>query len=142
MLASGAHKGNEYTYLTEVPVRWIDMDVMGHVNNSIFFTYFEQARCEHFDAVGLVIGGSVPEGPILAETSCKFRGPVLHGDVLTVGAECEKVDDTSWVQRYAVVSHASGRVIAEGSASLVWFDYKRGQRKSFSEEADRMLFGK
>ena len=141
LLASGVYKGNKYTFLTEVPVRWIDMDVMGHVNNGKFFTYFEQARCEHFDAVGMVIGGSAPEGPILAETTCKFRGPVMHGDVLTVGAVCEKVDNTSWQQKYAVVSHKSGRVVAEGHASLVWFDYKKGQRKAFSEEAESMLFG-
>ena len=140
ILESGTHKGNKYTFLTEVPVRWIDMDVMGHVNNGNFFTYFEQVRCEHFDAVGLVIGGGAPEGPIIAETTCKFRGPVTHGDVLTVGAMCEKVDNTSWVQKYAIVSHASGRVVAEGSANLVWFDYQKGQRKTFSEDAERKLF--
>ena len=141
MLESGSHKGNKYTYATEVPVRWIDMDSMGHVNNGTFFTYFEQVRCEHFDAVGLVIGGGAPEGPIIAETTCKFRAPVVHGDVLTVGSMCEKVDNTSWLQKYAIVSHASGRVVAEGSASLVWFDYQRGQRKTFSEDAERKLFG-
>ena len=141
LLSSGGYKGIEYSYMIDVDVRWGDMDSMGHVNNTVFFKYFEEARCGHFHDIGMTIGGSTPEGPILAEASCKFRSPIVHPDTLTVGAECIRVDDTSWIQRYAAVSHQSGQVVAEGEAKLVWFDYQRGKRKTFSEDAKVMLFG-
>ena len=114
---------------------------MGHVNNAKFFTYFEQVRCEEFDRIGLAVGNTTSEGPILAATQCQFKAPVLHPDTLEVGALSVKESDSTWTHRYAIVSHASGRVVAEGPADLVWFDYERGRRKSFSEDAERRLFG-
>ena len=141
LLIDGDFKGRKYTSLSTFPVRWIDIDIMGHVDNARFFTYFEQIRCENFDAVGLNIGGSLPEGPILAKISCSYRGPLLFPDTVTVGALSEQTSENTWQQHYAIVGHASGRVVAEGIAELVWFDYKNGVRKSFSADAKRRLFG-
>ena len=38
-------------HTARLPVRWGDQDPLGHVNNARFFTYFEQARIDYFDAV-------------------------------------------------------------------------------------------
>jgi acyl-CoA thioester hydrolase len=141
LLLNGKFKDTKYTHCTTLPVRWIDSDMMGHVNNATYFTYFEQIRCEAFDEVGLKIGGTELEGPIIAKTSCTFRGPVEFPDTVTVGAVSEQTSDTTWTQKYAVVAHSSGRVVAEGEAELVWFDYKEGKRKSFSDYAMKKLFG-
>ncbi|MDB5909191.1 MAG: acyl-CoA thioesterase [Massilia sp.] len=35
-----------------MPIRWGDMDAMGHVNNTVYFRYFEQARISWFDEIG------------------------------------------------------------------------------------------
>ena len=141
LLAQGQFKNTKYTHSTTFPVRWIDSDMMGHVNNAVYFTYFEQIRCEIFDTIGLKIGGEEPEGPIISSTSCKFRGPVEFPDTVTVGAVCEQGSADTWTQKYAVVAHSTGRVVAEGEAQLVWFDYKNGVRKTFSKEVKNKLFG-
>ena len=141
LLLTGEFKNIQFTHTTTFPVRWIDIDSMGHVNNAKFITYFEQARCEAFSAVGLNIGNNLPEGPILAKTSCTFRGPVLFPDVVTVGSMSEKTSSNSWIQKYCVVAHSSGRVVAEGDGELVWFDYANGKRKDFSKDANKRLFG-
>ena len=141
LLSSGAFKDIKFTHLSTFPMRWIDADMMGHVNNAAYFTYFEQVRCEAFEEMGLKIGLGLSEGPIIASTHCKFRGPVEFPDVLTVGAVSEQTSDSTWVQKYAVVAHSTGRVVAEGEAELVWYDYKSGHKKAFSTSAKGKLFG-
>jgi acyl-CoA thioester hydrolase len=42
---------DEFAYTTTLPVRYRDTDTMGHVNNAVYVTYFEQARIDYFDAV-------------------------------------------------------------------------------------------
>ena len=63
-------------------------------------------------------------------------------DVLTVGSVMEQESETSWSQRYAAVAHTTGRVVAEGSAELVWFDYVEGARRVISADTARRLFGR
>ena len=41
-----------------VPIRWGDMDAMGHVNNTVYFRYMEQTRITFFDNLGLRAGGA------------------------------------------------------------------------------------
>jgi acyl-CoA thioester hydrolase len=143
LLTKGGFKDIKFTHSTTLNVRWGDVDSMGHVNNVKMFVYFEQARCQAFEDVGLKIGSQhdMVEGPILAQTQCRYRGPVEFPDTVTVGSLSEQTSDSTWTQRYAVVAHSSGRVVAEGDAEMVWFDYKEGKRKSFSEDAKKRLFG-
>jgi acyl-CoA thioester hydrolase len=46
-------------YELELPIRWGDMDAMGHVNNTVYFRYMEQLRISWFDAMGF---GPDPRG--------------------------------------------------------------------------------
>ena len=82
------YKGHTFSHVYDIPVRWIDMDAMGHVNNAEYFTYAESARCDFFDQVGLDLSAR-PEGPILAHTSCAYKMPVTYPDTLTVGSRIE-----------------------------------------------------
>ena len=54
-----------------IPIRWGDMDAMGHVNNTIYFRYFEIVRIEWLHKVG---GAPDPagEGPVIVNAFCNF----------------------------------------------------------------------
>ena len=54
-----------------IPIRWGDMDAMGHVNNTVYFRYFEQARISWFGEIGCAPdpGG---EGPVIVNAHCSF----------------------------------------------------------------------
>lgn len=57
----------------EVPVAWGDMDALGHVNNTVYFRYFETARIKCFAELGLgQIEQSDDVGPILHSANCRF----------------------------------------------------------------------
>jgi acyl-CoA thioester hydrolase len=113
----------------DLPVAWGDMDYFRHVNNIVFFRYFESARIEYLERIGfreLAEGRSV--GPILASTACRFRRPVTWPDTVAVGARVTEVGEDRFAMEYRLVSRKLGEVAAEGTGVLVSFDYD-AQRK-------------
>ena len=113
----------------EIPIRWGDMDSFSHVNNTVFFQYFEVARIAYFDAIGYRQEmAETGRGPILAETSCRFRRPLKFPDVVTVGARVPEVGSDRFMMEYRIYSHAQQVVAAKGDGLIVSFDY-RGDRR-------------
>jgi acyl-CoA thioester hydrolase len=109
-------------------VRFRDCDAFGHVNNAVYFTYFEQARASLWKTLGLAgfrdtdtSGVSV----ILARAECDFRAPARFGDVLDVRLALEAIGRTSFTYVYEIVSVTDGRTIAAGRTVQVLFDYAR-----------------
>ncbi|MBB6626078.1 acyl-CoA thioesterase [Nocardioides sp. KIGAM211] len=111
------------------------MDAMGHVNNVVYFRYFETVRIECFAALGLgPIGKATDVGPILHSTSCRYRIPLTHPDTVTVGARIGEVGEDRFDMTYRVVSHRHGAVAAEGQALVVTFSYSTGTKAPVPDE--------
>ncbi|MDH4029217.1 MAG: acyl-CoA thioesterase [Chromatiales bacterium] len=117
---------NHYPVTVDIPVAWGDMDALGHVNNIVYFRYFETARMALFEQVEF----GDPErhagmGPILASTDCRFRIPLEYPDTVTAAAWVEDVESDRFVMRYALFSHGRQGLAAEGSGRIVSYDYGR-----------------
>ena len=123
------------------PVAWGEMDAFGHVNNVIYFRYFESGRLDYFARTG-VVGQmkAVGEGPILAHTECRFRMPLNWPDQVTVGTRVETIGADRFTMHYRVVSHKTRQIAAEGTGRVVWFDYrgKAGKRPLPSKIVEAM----
>jgi acyl-CoA thioester hydrolase len=118
----------------DIPVAWGEMDAYGHVNNIVYFRYFETARMAYFDRLqdpGFLARD--PLGPILAATRCRFRAPLKHPDRVTVGARVSSVEEDRFVMAYAIFSHAMGRIAAEGDGTIVCYDYRNSRRAPLPE---------
>lgn len=115
-----------FPVVVATPVAWGDMDYFRHVNNIVFFRYFESARIAYLERIGFA--RELEEsgvGPILAATHCRFRRPLTYPDVVHVGARTTEVGADRFVMEYRLVSEALGEVAAEGGGTLVSFDYGR-----------------
>ena len=114
----------------EVPVAWGDMDAFGHVNNTVYFRWFESARIAYFERVGLNARMKAAQvGPILARTSCDFLRPLTFPDTVLAEAGVARLGTTSFVMRYRVRSRAHGLAeAARGEGVVVLFDYARGAK--------------
>ena len=120
---------SEFPCVVEQDVLWGDMDAMGHVNNAVYFRYFESARIAYFEAVGFLTQMQDSGiGPILAHTDCRFRLPLTYPDRLRIGARVTAVATDRLQMSYQVVSMASGAVAAEGTGRIVCFDYRAGRK--------------
>ena len=125
-----------YSVHLERRVEWGDMDVFRHVNNTVFFGYFESVRIEYLVRIGFDGEGASPCGPILASTHCRFRMPLRYPDRISIGARTTELRDDRFVMEYQVVSHEHDRVAAEGGGVIVSYDY-RAQGKAPLPEAVR-----
>lgn len=124
----------DFPVQVEVPVAWGDMDALGHVNNTVYFRYFETARIKCFAELGLgQIEQSDGVGPILHSASCRFRIPLTYPDTVTVGARIGDVGEDRFVMLYRAVSHRYDAVAADGESLIVTFDYTTGTKARVSD---------
>ncbi len=121
----------------EIPVAWGEMDAMGHVNNIVYLRWFECARITYFERLGwLAAMRETGVGPILHSTSARFRAPVVWPDTITVGARIAPFEAgptavtevDRFTMLYEVRSQALGRVAADGSGTVVCYDYRRAAK--------------
>jgi acyl-CoA thioester hydrolase len=125
----------DFPVTVEVPVAWGDMDALGHVNNTVYFRYFETARIACFGELGLgSIEKSDDAGPILHSATCRFRIPLTYPDTVTVGACIGDIGQDRFVMRYRAVSHRHGAVAADGDALIVTFSYATGTKTPVSDD--------
>ena len=118
--------GAQHVHATDLAVRWGDMDAVGHVNNSRFFSYFEEARVERLKAT--LDGATFAEsGPVLARASCDFERPVHHPTTLRIDVYAEPPGRSSLPTHYAAQLDESGDVVATGTAALVWVHRDTGE---------------
>lgn len=115
--------------VVEIPVAWGEMDAFGHVNNIIYFRYFETARIAYFTKLDLLnFMNETGIGPILASTQCKFRLPLAFPDTVSAGAKVVQMEDDRLIMAYYVFSHKHQKIAAEGDGLIVSYDY-RGNKK-------------
>lgn len=123
-----------YFVRVTIPVAWGEMDAFGHVNNIIYFRYFESARIAYLERLGgLEYMKDKGVGPILASTQCRFRAPLTYPDTVTVGARVRGVEADRFTMEYCVVSLKLEKVAAEGSGVIVMFDYEQNTKAALPE---------
>lgn len=119
----------EFPVVIETDVRWGDMDAFNHVNNVSYLRYFESGRIAYFDALELAdFFGLDGIGPILAETSCRYKFPLTYPDRVSVGVRSEQLGEDRFTQQYVLVSHRHGRIAATGDGIIVTFDYSANRK--------------
>jgi acyl-CoA thioester hydrolase len=124
-----------YPVVIEIPVAWGEMDSLQHVNNIVYFRYFESVRMAYFDE--LDIWGYMKEtgvGPILASTQCKFRIPLAYPDTVFAGTKIVDVSEDRFLMKYLVVSRRHQKIAAEGEGVIVSYDYRSQKKAPLPEE--------
>ena len=110
-------------FSTDIEVRFRDIDAMGHVNNAVYFTYFESGRFKFFY--------SEPQKKkfpgfafILAHVSCDYIRPVTMADRLTLRMWIREIGSKSFKFQYQLVDAVDPAiVVATGESVQVCFDY-------------------
>lgn len=119
----------DFPVQTRREVAWGQMDVFAHVNNVVYFRWFEDARIAYFNQIGMLKHmESHDVGPILANTSCRFKAPVAYPDTVILGASVRDLGEDRFTMNYAIYSESIGRIAAEGTGLIVMFDYANKQK--------------
>ncbi len=120
-------------HVSMIPVRWGDMDAYEHVNNTIYFRYAEQCRCEWMEQMGLRLSLGQAEGPVIVNASCTFLIPITYPNTVEVRMYASGIGRSSVVTDYEMRVVGEDRLYAEGSAKVVWIDIATGKSKPIPE---------
>jgi acyl-CoA thioester hydrolase len=116
-------------------VVWGEMDSYQHVNNVVYFRYFENARLEYFRRLDWFnLEKETGVGPILAATQAKFRKPLTYPDAISIGARVSRIDADRFFLDHLIVSHNQLAIVTEGQGTVVTFHYESGKKVPVPEE--------
>ncbi len=122
----------DYPIQVTMPVAWGQMDAFGHLNNTAYFRFFEDARIACFQAIGLHAHmEQTGEGPILARTSCVYQVPITFPDTVVSATRIVDLAEDRFTMEYALFSEKHG-LAAHGDGRIVFLDYKSGQKVPLS----------
>ena len=101
-------------------MRWNDMDAFGHVNNAVYFSYFEQVRIDWLQDVG------VDHALVLANVSCTFLRPLTYPATLTVNLYAGRAGNSS-LETFYEIFDTGGALCSVGHGTVVWYDHTQGR---------------
>jgi acyl-CoA thioester hydrolase len=112
-----------------MPIRWGDMDMMGHVNNTVYFRYIESARIAWLEeAGGSPDPAGMTEGPVIVSAQCSFIKQLKYPgeiEVATyVGPPGRSSFDVTHEIRLVDADGQPGALHAEGGARVVWVNFQ------------------
>lgn len=115
-------------YETDIPLRFGDIDAMGHVNNAVTLTLFELGRVKLFAEV---LGAREVEDItfVLAEANVRYRIPILLKDKVRLRMHVTDVSRSSFRFRCELFDPRDGRVFTEAETVQVMYDYKTGKSR-------------
>ncbi|MBL7946528.1 MAG: acyl-CoA thioesterase [Flavobacteriales bacterium] len=112
----------------EIPVAWGEQDAFGHLNNVVYFRYFENVRMHYLERIGALRShAEAGIGVILATTTCDFLRPVQWPATLRIRTGCTKVGDTSFTLAYEITD-TEDSLVAAGTSVQVMYDYTKGAK--------------
>lgn len=124
-------------FTLDMPVRWGDMDALGHVNNATYLTYFEQARVAWLESLqaGQRIGQGSNTGPVIVNASLEFHEPIVYPARLTVNLYAGDPGRSSF-QTWSEIhdSRQPERHYASCVARVVWVDHAAGRSVALPPE--------
>ena len=131
---------SDFPVVIQLPVQWGDQDALGHVNNTVYFRWFESARIAYLEHMELGDKRS-PDGlgPILAAIDCNYRRQLKYPDTVLVAAEVSRIGRTSMTMRYKVWSTSQQAVAADGQSTVVVFDYGANKPHPVPDSMRRLI---
>ena len=116
-----------------IPVRWGDMDAMGHVNNTTYFRYMECIRIDWFERIGCRVNPT-GQGPVIVNAFCNFyRQFEYPADVLAkmYVSDPGRTTFESWCTLER--TDQPGVIFAAGGATTIWVDFPRQKAVTLPE---------
>jgi len=112
-------------HIERIPIRWGDMDAMGHVNNTVYFRYMEQARIGWFGA--LVPGDEAwaSTGIVIANASCNYKRAITYPGTVEVKLYVGTPGGSSVPTYYELRVGGDDKPYADGAAVVVFVDMKQ-----------------
>ena len=134
MTRTTAESRNAYRHFRAIPTRWADNDVYGHVNNVVYYSYFDTVVNQYLVEQGaLNIEKSTVIG-LVVETQCEYFSPITFPDIVHAGLRVAKLGNSSVRYEIGLFRNEDNAASAQGHFVHVYVD--RTSRRSIAVPAD------
>ncbi len=114
-------------FSTNIEVRFRDLDALGHVNNAVFLTYFEEGR-KKFSQKYFEVSDPSDFRFIMAHIRCDYLKPVMFIDKVTLQMWVKDIGIKSFAFEYKLIHQSDESIVyATGESVQVCYDYKKNQ---------------
>lgn len=111
-----------FRHVTDIQTRFTDLDLLGHINNNVYFSFMDLGKVEYINAVS---GGTMSVRDIrsvIVNISCDFYEPSYFNEPLQVWTAVTNVGTRSFVIEQRIVNAETGSTKCIGRTTLAGFD--------------------
>lgn len=112
----------KHVFTSTIPIRWGDMDAMGHVNNTVYFRFLEQARIEWYTYLGREKKAGMET--VIVNAHCSFLKEITYPGTIEVRTYAGKPGRSSFEIVQEIYKIEENTLCAQGGAKVVWVDQK------------------
>ncbi|MEI4769365.1 thioesterase family protein [Psychrobacillus sp. FJAT-51614] len=126
----------EFSFYSEVSVRFSETDMFGHLNNTVTFAYFEYARIEFLKHIKLMSDWLNPNTetiPVVADLQCDYLRQVFFDEKLRIYVKINSVGSSS-IDIHYMAKNVKEEIVFTGRGTMVQIDKKTGRGSKWSEE--------
>lgn len=122
-----------YVYFSRITTRWVDNDVYGHVNNAVYYQFFDTvANAYLIERGGLDIRGSATVAFIIA-SSCRYHAPIAHPAEIDAGFRVNRLGRSSVEYGIGIFEAGRDAAAAHGTFTHVFVDRAGGRSVAIPE---------
>lgn len=122
-----------------VQLRFNDIDILGHVNNTVYFSFYDTGKAYYFNAVrGSKMNWQKVE-TVIANVNCTYMQPIIFGEEIDVYTRCTAIGEKSFVLLQTLVERTSGTVKSVCETVMVSFDPATGKSTPIPDDWRRDL---
>jgi len=122
MAKPSAPSRDHYHWFTPITTRWSDNDIYGHVNNVIYYSYFDSVANRYLIDVGRLDIHDGETVGLVVNSSCDYHAPVAYPDALEGALRVDRLGTSSVRYGIGVFAEGSGKACANGSFTHVFVD--------------------
>ena len=105
-----------------ISTRWMDNDAYGHVNNAVYYSYFDTAVNEHLVRAGVLDIEKSKTIGVVVETACRFHKALCFPDAIEAGLRVSKLGNSSVKYEIGLFRQGEDEPSASGHFVHVWVD--------------------
>ena len=122
-----------------LPIRWGDMDAMGHVNNASYFRYLETVRIDWLYAIGCKPAPD-GEGPVIVNAFCNFYKQLEYPEDVRIKLYVSDVGRTTF-ETWGTMERTDqpGTIYAAGGATTIWVDFPKQKAQTLPDWMRQLL---
>lgn len=113
------------THRLKVQLRFNDIDILGHLNNTVYFSLYDLGKARYMEEIGVREHAPTPPSSVIADVHCTYLQPIHYGDDIYVTTRCTEVGEKHFILKQELVD-GEGNVRSRCKTVMVYIDLKTG----------------